>query len=82
VEGHRARKNDIRLGDVVVSKPSGMSGGVIQYGFGKAVQKDQFVRTGALNQPPDVLLSTMSSLQAKHIRGGANIWRHMSKMVA
>jgi nucleoside phosphorylase len=32
-------ENDIRLGDVVVSKPTGSSGGVIQYDFGKRCKK-------------------------------------------
>ena len=41
-----ARKMDIRPSDVVVSKPNGMSGGVIRYGFGKTAQKGRFVRTG------------------------------------
>ena len=57
-------KNDIRLGDVVVSKPARTSGGVIQYDFGKTVQKGQFVRTGSLNRPPDVLLNAVNTLQA------------------
>jgi hypothetical protein len=73
---------DIRLGDVVASKPRGMSGGVIQYGFGKTVQKGRFVRMGVLNRSPNVLLSAVANLQAKYIREGANIWRHLSKMVA
>jgi nucleoside phosphorylase len=29
--------NDIRLGDIVVSKPAEISGGVIQYDFGETV---------------------------------------------
>src|SRR5450432_738643 len=44
--------NDIRLGDIVVSKPAGTSGGVIQYDFGKTVQDGQFTPTGSLNRPP------------------------------
>lgn len=59
-------ENDIRLGDIVVGKPAKTSGGVIQYDFGKAIQEGQFERTGSLNRPPDVLLSAVSLLQAKH----------------
>lgn len=44
--------------------------------------KGRFVRMEALNRSPDVLLSAVASLQAKYIREGANIWRHLSKMVA
>lgn len=36
--GAPSRSNDIRLGDVVVSKPSGKYSGVFQYDYGKTVQ--------------------------------------------
>ena len=55
-------ENDIRLGDVVISKPAETSGGVIQYDFGKTVQEGRFVRTGSLNRPPDMLFNAVSSL--------------------
>jgi hypothetical protein len=54
--GVPSRENDIRLGDVVVSKPTEQSGGVIQYDFWKTVQEGRFKLTGSLNRPPDVLL--------------------------
>lgn len=47
--------NDIRLGDVVVSKPVGKYSGVIQYDFGKVVQGGHFEPTGSLNKPPQIL---------------------------
>ncbi|KAK6542442.1 hypothetical protein TWF694_006395 [Orbilia ellipsospora] len=59
-EGH-----DIRLGDIVVSKPDGPFGGVVQYDFGKSTA-DGFVHTGSLNKPPVVLLNAIASLQAEH----------------
>lgn len=46
----------IRLGDVVVSKPTDTHSGVVQYDRGKA-ESNQFVRTGALAPPPSILLS-------------------------
>src|SRR5271156_906912 len=64
--GVPSEENDIRLGDIVVSKPTGASGGVIQYDFGKTIQESRFIRTGLLNRPPDVLLAALASLQAKH----------------
>lgn len=57
---------DIRLGDVVVSKPTRDSGGVIQYDYGKTVTGGRFERTGVLNKPPPVLLTAISRLQAEH----------------
>ncbi|KAJ5721416.1 uncharacterized protein N7483_009350 [Penicillium malachiteum] len=57
---------DIRLGDVVVSKPTTNLGGVIQYDYGKTVAGGRFERTGVLNKPPPVLLTAVSRLQAEH----------------
>lgn len=65
--GVPSQEHDIRLGDVVVSKPTGTSGGVIQYDFGKTVQEGRFRRTGSLDRPPDVLLTALSNLESKHI---------------
>ncbi|PGG95325.1 hypothetical protein AJ79_10119, partial [Helicocarpus griseus UAMH5409] len=56
--------NDIRLGDVVVSKPAGKYSGVIQYDYGKTVQGGRFEQTGMLNYPPQVLLTHIAHLQA------------------
>lgn len=39
---------DVRLGDVVVSKPTGLYGGVVQYDYGKAHNR-HFERIGMLN---------------------------------
>ena len=61
------KKHDIRLGDVVVSKPTGTFGGVIQYDFGKTVQEGKFTLTGSLNKPSELLLNAVANLEAKHI---------------
>ncbi|KAL3447829.1 hypothetical protein BJX65DRAFT_86153 [Aspergillus insuetus] len=58
-------KNDIRLGDVVVSKPGPKHSGVIQYDYGKAMQGGVFEATGTTNKPPAVLLTHLSQLEAK-----------------
>jgi nucleoside phosphorylase len=73
-------RHDVRLGDVVVSKPDRTSGGVIQYDFGKTKQKGRFLRTQSLNRPPDVLLGAVSSLQAKHMLDG-NASKYVSEIV-
>ncbi|KAH7071830.1 nucleoside phosphorylase domain-containing protein [Paraphoma chrysanthemicola] len=57
--------NDIRLGDVVVSKPEGTFGGVRQYDCGKATTYG-FEERGQLNSPPQVLLNAMGALVSKH----------------
>ncbi|KAL4947000.1 hypothetical protein BDW69DRAFT_179237 [Aspergillus filifer] len=68
--GVPSKSNDIRLGDVVVSKPGGKHGGVMQYNYGKAVQGGQFECTGMLNQPPQALLTHLSRLEAEQMIGG------------
>lgn len=57
--------NDIRLGDVVVSKPEGTFGGVRQYNSGKATTHG-FEERGQLNSPPQVLLNAMGALVSKY----------------
>jgi hypothetical protein len=73
--------NDIRLGDIMISKSAEISGGVIQYNFGKTVQNEQFTRTGSLNQPPDVLLGAVANLHAKHMMEGHKISEYLSTIV-
>ncbi|KAL2839085.1 nucleoside phosphorylase domain-containing protein [Aspergillus pseudoustus] len=68
---------DVRLGDVVVSKPTGLFSGVIQYDYGKTMADGSFHRTGSLNNPPESLLTAISDLQAKHLVGDNNIARHL-----
>jgi nucleoside phosphorylase len=73
---------DIRLGDVVVSQPGGSSGGVMQYDFGKTVQEGRFARTGLLNKPPEVLLTAVASLQARHMLEEAKFPGYLSTIVS
>ncbi|ODM15197.1 hypothetical protein SI65_09436 [Aspergillus cristatus] len=60
------QNRDIRLGDIVVSQPSGTSGGVIQYDSLKVISGGARERRGHLNQPPDILLKALKKLQAYH----------------
>jgi nucleoside phosphorylase len=57
-------KQDIRLGDVVVSLPVGVHSGVVQHDMGKAMPGDSFVKTGSLQRPPRVLLGAINSLRS------------------
>src|ERR1700722_8893622 len=67
--GVPSTNNDIRLGDVVVSKPTGILGGVVQYDYGKTVASGVFQQTGMMNQPPQVLLNAIARLHADEILG-------------
>ena len=79
--GMPSEEHDIRLGDVVVSKPTGTFGGVIQYDFGKTIQEGKFTRTGSLNKPPDVLLTALANIEAKHMMESHELAKYLSEMV-
>lgn len=71
---------DIRLGDVVVSLQSKSSAAVVQYDFGKSVQGGEFVRTGVLNKPPNIVLGAVTMTQMQHKLKGHQLPAHLSKM--
>ncbi|KAB8202234.1 hypothetical protein BDV34DRAFT_157380 [Aspergillus parasiticus] len=64
--GVPSSKADIRLGDVVVSRPTNTFGGVIQYDIGRDLSGGHFERTGMLNRPPKILLAALNTLEAYH----------------
>ncbi|KAN0080826.1 hypothetical protein V8E54_004030 [Elaphomyces granulatus] len=74
-------RQDIRLGDVIVSNPEGNYGGVLQYDFGKTIRDGKFIQTGSLNKPPAVLLTGVSKLRALHLRKGSTIREHVNSML-
>ncbi|KAL4878152.1 hypothetical protein BJY04DRAFT_221299 [Aspergillus karnatakaensis] len=74
--GVPSAKADIRLGDVVVSLPEKMHGGVVQYDFGKSTPNG-LERTGHLNAPPKVLLEAVAKLQASHLRGKTRLHEYL-----
>lgn len=79
--GAPSSEHDIRLGDVVVSQPTGTIGGVIQYDRGKTVQGGEFTRTGFLNAPPNILLTAIGRLQADRECGHTHIPEYLSQMI-
>ncbi|KKZ68560.1 hypothetical protein EMCG_01008 [[Emmonsia] crescens] len=58
---------DIRLGDVVVSKPTDQLGGVVQFDLGKTIAEGSFQRTATLNKPPSILLTAISDLESNRL---------------
>lgn len=68
--GAPTAKDDIRLGDVVVSSPQNGLGGVYQYDFGKTIQERAFKPTGFLNQPPKAVRAGVSGLRALYEEQG------------
>ncbi|KAL2808587.1 purine and uridine phosphorylase [Aspergillus granulosus] len=79
IGGGVPRENpDIRLGDIVVSKPTNTSSGVIQYDYGKTIQSKQFHYTGSLNKPPLVLLKAIAQMESDHMLGKAALSKIMA----
>lgn len=69
---------DVRLGDIAVSQPNQGLGGVIRYDFGKNTTRG-FERTGFLNGPPKILLSALSTYQARNLDSEGNLSSHLFK---
>ncbi|KAL4733364.1 hypothetical protein BDV11DRAFT_210268 [Aspergillus similis] len=59
-------KTDIRLGDIVVSKPTEKSSGVIQCDYGKTLQSGRFYCAGSLNRPPPLLLKVIAQMESDY----------------
>ncbi|KAB8244890.1 hypothetical protein BDV35DRAFT_381881 [Aspergillus flavus] len=59
--------SDIRLGDIVISCPTGTCGGVLQYDTGKVGAGGKFTRTGSLNSPPRSLLAAVSAMRTAEL---------------
>lgn len=75
-------KHDIRLGDVAVSIPQDNHPGVLEYDFGKYEANGDFVRKGALNNPPDILISADGALEEDELEGKdpiKRILKHITK---
>jgi nucleoside phosphorylase len=75
-----ANEIDIRLGDIVVSKPTKAAGGVVQYDMGKETVNG-FERTGTLNKPPAVLRAAVQQLVAQHELEDSHVPLYLSKML-
>ncbi|KAF4900638.1 Ankyrin-1 [Colletotrichum fructicola] len=71
--GAPTSKDDVRLGDIVVSAPRGGNSGVFEYDFGKTIQEQAFQHTRHLDQPPNVVRTAVTNLQAQYERKGHNI---------
>ena len=76
-----SKKDDIHLGDVVVSQPTGTHGGVVQWDFGKIGKDGKFQRTGSLDKPPPVLLHALQELRTFDITDGVNLDESLSLMI-
>ena len=75
-------KNDIRLGDIVVSAPTPQHGGVLQYDYGRTIQNQDFKEIGHLAAPPEIVLNALAYLSMQHKRKGHRLNATIQDMVA
>ena len=64
--GVPSRKQDVRLGDVVVSTPGHRHGGVIHYNLRSALEDPELTIVEHLNAPPPALLQAMVGLKTEY----------------
>lgn len=74
-------KEDIRLGDVVVSKSTAGWPGVVQYDVNRERMECQFVRGRALDQPTPLLLTAMRKAETAVIFDESKMPRYISEIV-
>ncbi|KAG9681488.1 pfs domain-containing protein, partial [Aureobasidium melanogenum] len=78
--GVPSNEHDVRLGDVVVSKPTGQHGGVVQYDIGKTLPNGVFERTRSLNRPPTALLTTLTGISALEKRNKLKVADRLTQL--
>jgi nucleoside phosphorylase len=79
--GAPSLKNDIRLGDVVVSIPEKGQSGIFQYDYGESRQEESFQCTRALDQPPQLLRTAVASLHVEHEIDGNGLEDAVAKVL-
>ncbi|KAK5467580.1 hypothetical protein LTS15_000553 [Exophiala xenobiotica] len=78
--GVPSKSVDIRLGDVVISRPHGRYGGVVQYDFGKTGSGGQQIPNGSLNSPHPVLLRAVAAMRSSINAGRTDIGSYLSTL--
>ncbi|KAJ5963373.1 uncharacterized protein N7479_003249 [Penicillium vulpinum] len=79
--GTPSAAHDIRLGDVVISYPTGTCGGVVQYDMGKVGLNGEFDRTGSLNSPPRSLLAAVGTMRAAELTDNPLFPEYLSRAI-
>ena len=74
-------KEDVRLGDVVVSKSTDGQAGVVQYDMNKEPAEDQIIRTREANQPAPLLLTAMGKVETATLFNESKMPKIISEMM-
>ncbi|RVD88962.1 uncharacterized protein DFL_003125 [Arthrobotrys flagrans] len=78
--GVPSKGRGIRLGDIIVSNPTGTFGGVVQYDSSKFCE--ELKRTGALNKPSFLLLAAIQKLKEEHLSRGSRVPDLIARMIS
>ncbi|KAJ5936732.1 hypothetical protein N7466_003182 [Penicillium verhagenii] len=70
---------DIRLGDVVVGKPTRTHGGVVQFDYGRAIFNGAIQKTGELN-PPEDFFHSLDILQKNPVMANRKFLRYLNEI--
>ncbi|KAL6798507.1 ankyrin repeat-containing domain protein [Trichoderma sp. SZMC 28012] len=70
----------VRLGDVVVSAPTGRYPGVVQWDYGKAEKGGEFKQIGSLNNPPALLRTALTKLRTENELSGSKIPEYLDEL--
>ncbi|KAL4785636.1 purine and uridine phosphorylase [Aspergillus varians] len=73
--------NDIRLGDVVASRPTGIIPGVIQYDMGRVQENGTFTQAGFLHAPPRLIMTTLSKLRSDPSLPATPLQEHLDESI-
>lgn len=79
--GAPSRRNDIRLGDIVVGAPRDGNGGVLQYDFTRTIQDQAFQVTGVLNQAPTILRAAVGNIRAQYETHGHQLEQTVASLI-
>jgi nucleoside phosphorylase len=79
--GIQSVTNDIRLGDVVISYPTGTCGGVLQHDMGKIGEDGKLFCTGSTNSPPRLLLAAVNKMRAAELTSDPCYLSYIDKVV-
>jgi len=78
--GIPSTKHDIRVGDMVISKPGSKSSGVIQYDRGRTSKDGDFIITHTVDSTAPQPLSALSTMQRRHDIDGNTFARHLTNI--
>lgn len=78
--GVPTERNDIRLGDVVISMPMDAHAGVVQYDLGRDTD-DGFEIKGYLTPPPPLLINAITRMKSAHSISENKIEGFLSQMI-